>query len=76
MEKLQQAVEGRDFKEIKMAAHSLKSSNVGAKYLIELCSEMEMLDNQKDHEQSEIILSQIKNEYSLLKDALKEELTK
>jgi len=59
-----------------MAAHSLKSSNVGAKYLIELCSEMEMLDNQKDHEQSEIIQSQIKNEYSLLKDALKEELTK
>lgn len=70
------AVQGKDAREIYQAAHKLKSSSasVGALHLASLLAEAELLGREDRLEGVEDVLTQIREEYEAVKNALEAEL--
>ncbi|BFM06735.1 Hpt domain-containing protein [Halioxenophilus aromaticivorans] len=64
--------------DIRMAAHSLKgsSANVGAKPMAELCFQLETLAQEESLDKASVLLTDIKNLYSLMQVELNDIITR
>jgi HPt (histidine-containing phosphotransfer) domain-containing protein len=74
IENLQQSLLSRDLSSLRKVAHSMKgsSSNIGAARLAELLQKMEDMAKQGDLKDEVVLLTEIQNEFQLVRASLLE----
>ena len=72
IERIEQAIEQKDFKELEEASHSLKSSsaNVGARAMAQICAELEACGETRSLANSEQLLRSLRGSWAIVRAEL------